>query len=483
MSYRLTGPPSMVRKSDKEKEKRLAELREELKKAEKDFEVAKKEIAAALERFPKFTEEETARAKEILHEQAELYPDRPISKGLCEEHGEYSAEDKDVYARQQASMGIQMGILAASFRVEGIRSQIFILEHEEDIFRWKRENKIREDRDFISIGDYAEYVEYLKSLSANKLYRSALGLELNKFPDGRRRKKVRQMTLGEMSLLEEEGVRVEGLQDLTVSEQKAIYALQKLLDETSYEGNLPGSPSSSEHFNGMLPRLQMTPTEYLEAYGVERRNSDNRLGGGARDAALSALYDLQKERILVVHTGFGKKRKAFRWKGPLISIERVEQYEDYTEEELEEIKAGSDNVTPRAARLVVSFSSLFVIGIENFYVLKPAGYYREIEEAYGTKRPPSAGPKLIDYLLTLNMPKHSINRDALIEKLGLEIYRDTRQKKRLEGILQKALSVALNLEYLKDYSEELGVFHLTLNPERCKRIGAKRSAKNSRLPQ
>ncbi len=169
----------MAKQSNKEKEKHLAELREELKEAQRTFTEERKKYAAAIKELG-LSEKERTRGQAILEEQGD---DTPAG----ELQGSYSAEDRNIYARFMEYLSLKIGISAFSVRVFSLESSIFIAEHEEEIFRWKRENKVREDRDYLSVGDYIEYTEYLETLSPEKLYRSALGLELNKFPDGKRR--------------------------------------------------------------------------------------------------------------------------------------------------------------------------------------------------------------------------------------------------------------------------------------------------------
>ena len=93
--------------------------------------------------------------------------------------------------------------------------------------------------------------------------------------------------------------------ELTVEEDKALSAIQILLDRTGYQGNLAGREAHFQEYGwtGTLPRLIFTRSEFYEAYGLERAG-DGYFHGAQVDRALEALKSLaSKERTL-----------AFQWK-------------------------------------------------------------------------------------------------------------------------------------------------------------------------
>ncbi len=53
--------------------------------------------------------------------------------------------------------------------------------------------------------------------------------------------------------------------DNTHAQNQALFAIQKLLDKTNYQGNIPGSYERGENifkFTGYLPMLKFTPDGY-----------------------------------------------------------------------------------------------------------------------------------------------------------------------------------------------------------------------------
>ncbi len=84
--------------------------------------------------------------------------------------------------------------------------------------------------------------------------------------------------------------------ELSLAEHKALFAIQKLLDKTNYEGNAPSvqlkDPDSPFKYLGKLPRITFTPGEYLEAFGLEKRQTKRgfmEYSSSERSAALDAL--------------------------------------------------------------------------------------------------------------------------------------------------------------------------------------------------
>ena len=59
---------------------------------------------------------------------------------------------------------------------------------------------------------------------------------------------------------------------LSLSENKALFAIQKLLDNTNYQGNLDGKyltcDDNNFKYNGKVPRLEFTPSTTISA-GME----------------------------------------------------------------------------------------------------------------------------------------------------------------------------------------------------------------------
>lgn len=308
--------------------------------------------------------------------------------------------------------------------------------------------------------------------------RAGMYAELQKFGDW---KGARQMLLSETmgaDLAQDSAIQVTGL-DLSVSELKALHAIQILFDRTGYNGNVPGREVDlwdSWKWRGTLPSISITYSEYYEAYPGLQRQADGRYRGLQAEEALRALESLTEPRRVVY------ERK--RWEGPKGKRRQVSDiivrktslfslwkgYKDLEQDEAAQVRAGQ-GVSQRVTRLVIEAGPLLMDGIEDFYLLKPSSLYEEIKEILGSKRHSPAVPLFIEWLLTLNIPQIPIGKEKLAYKLRLDYLIEQRKRSLLDKRLQEAIDTALKMRVLLDYEEDaLGVYRFTLNPECCSRL-------------
>lgn len=310
------------------------------------------------------------------------------------------------------------------------------------------------------------------------LYRAGLHLELQKF--GSRKRDERMQSWEQAEGVERSGAELTGL-ELSVTESRALSALQILLDRTGYRGNLAGRPLSSPSFQGLVPRLRFTYSDFFEAYGLDPGSRDGH--HKQEQEALQGLRSLAEKKRRVCYTrhsyrGTGKNRRKVSdvvvWEGSLLSVESVGLYRDLPEEEAARVRAGEDR-PGRSSVFVVTFSSLFIDQIETFHVLKPTQLHQEIRQLHGGKRVPVAVFLFVDWLLTVDVNPCKIGREKLIEKLRLEdLYIRQRRKTHVERVLRVAIDTALALKYLTDWEQDgNGVFTFHLSPERCRRVSSK----------
>lgn len=305
-------------------------------------------------------------------------------------------------------------------------------------------------------------------------YRAGMHLELQKFGDIRG---ARQMLLSEAlgeEMAQAPDVEVTGL-DLTVSEDKALSAIQILLDRTGYQGNRPGQQQASEGWRlpGILPRLSTTYSDYLEAYGLRQR--DGRYSSHQREEALEALESLTRPRRIIYERkrweGQGKKRRQLSdiivVTKPLISI--AKGYRGLEQEEAAQVKAGQD-LPFRASVLVIDIGPLLVDGLGDYFLLKPTSLHQEIKALLGSRPISRAVSLFIEWLLTTNLPVISISRDNLAAKLRLDYLIQQRKQSRIQERLQEAIQTAQELGYLLKWEEDaFCIFHFSLNPARMGR--------------
>jgi len=308
------------------------------------------------------------------------------------------------------------------------------------------------------------------------VYRAGLRLELQKFGNSKRDD---QLSLWQLDTEEQDepGIMVSGL-DLSVTEDRALSALQILLDKTGYKGNRPAVRADSPryHWQGDIPRLSITLSDFFEAYGLARAG-DGRYRGHQADEALEALRGLATEPRSIYYErpkwAGGKKRlDVIRIKTPIIKLAEISAWQDLEEDEAERVLAGEEVLEKRRATgLVVDFTPLLVDQIDSFYLLKPVTLHKEILDYLGKRRVSRSVSLFIEWLLTKNTATVRIRKELLAERLRLQKYIKQRQWYRIDPLLQEAVETAKGLQYLNDAIEDPpGMFTFWLNPARCSRV-------------
>lgn len=321
--------------------------------------------------------------------------------------------------------------------------------------------------------------------------KKSLHLERQKFQDSKRGDLVAtQLSFADLAQMEQESPMefVLGL-NLSLPERKALHSLQALLDQTNYEGNLPGEHLTSTIFkySGLLPRLAINRSDYYRYYGIKPIRG--KYQGRQRVEADEALNSLATEKRSVIY-------EKHRWekgkrvsdivmaKAPLIQIEmEAVAYQGLTQEEADRVKAGEE-LPGGFSGIIVKFGPLFMDQIDTFYLLAPVSLYEEIRELQGGRRASPAVPLFIDWLLTLDLAEIKIGKTSLSEKLGLSGHIAERHIKRLDKALGQCFETAQNLGFLLDYEEisgfdKLGTYLFKLNPDRCPRVRRKLIQKES----
>ncbi len=267
----------------------------------------------------------------------------------------------------------------------------------------------------------------------------------------------------------EQNLTVIGL-DFSLSQSKALYAVQTLLSRTDYKGNMPQryikDPSNVFAFTGTLPVLKFTIAEYLDAYGVTKYQSKRgkmEYSSGEREEAIRALRDLEKPVIMVYDRFKGRDKSgaplydAIRTVRPLLSI--VEGFRDVTESELEGIKAGA-GVSEKLTHIVIEPSVVLVDQIGRYFVLKPANLYQELRLKYGKTDKKLA--LFIEYLLTKGaerarykeQPSFRLTFETIAYGLRMDALIKSRQQKRIMTQLTDFFQKAYDLGYIAAYHFE-----------------------------
>jgi hypothetical protein len=234
-------------------------------------------------------------------------------------------------------------------------------------------------------------------------YRAGMHAELQKF--GRDREGTRQLAL--LTGIEEPEVagavaEVTGLA-LSVAEDRALSAIQILLDRTGYQGNVPGpGEEQSEAFGwkGTLPRLACSWENYHQAYGLQPDRQGQYRGKAALEArtALESLAEPRRityRRPRFIGTGKGRKKvfDVIVVHKPLVEI--TKGYKGLTGQEADAVAAGAGRPS-RVTRLLVEVSPLLLDQLDTFHLLKPEGLHQEIERLLGGEALQRSHPSLLE---------------------------------------------------------------------------------------
>lgn len=271
----------------------------------------------------------------------------------------------------------------------------------------------------------------------------------------------------------EQELQVIGL-DLSLDQHKALHACQILLERTNYQGNLPPIRKQPKGYPEelILPRLAVTTREYFEAFGLPPGTK-----GKARALAMDALRSLTATRRVAYKRqrwqGEGRARRPV-WDVIVTHSPLIVLHEGYkglaTEEEADQAMAG--RIPGKASHLLIEISPLVVDQIDTFYMLKPIQLHQEIRAYLGHGRYSDAIPRLLDWLMAMDLSTVKIRKELLLERLRLDKMKEQKNTGRMWARLQEALDVALGLGYLLSCEEDpTGLLYtLHLNPDRCSRV-------------
>ncbi|MBC7475951.1 MAG: hypothetical protein H7263_16840 [Candidatus Sericytochromatia bacterium] len=368
-------------------------------------------------------------------------------------------------------------------------------------------SQINSENTFSFINEIEPPLLHLKKLDiktidkSKQLIKASLHTELQKF--GRKPKKNGSILDLLEQPLEDElqkdisdyKIEVIGL-DNTKPQNQALFAIQKLFHETGYKGNSEGKTlnkdDNSFKFMGYLPAIKFTPAQYLEAYGVtkkERARGKWEYLSNERSEALKALRELsQKKYLFYYEKKYWKDAKELF---DLITTVRslfnlTEKYEaiDHNEVKIIENNQVSLKTEEKLSYIVLEPCPLLVDQIETYFVLKPANFYQEIKLLFGktskqvplfidfliaeiTKREISSKGKDIDWIIELNY-------ETLAYKIRMEKMIEANKVKRIKQELVKCYKIAKQLGYLLDYETIMGstieLERLVLNPDKFRRV-------------
>lgn len=330
-------------------------------------------------------------------------------------------------------------------------------------------------------GEQPRAISSTDTQAVQDYFRASMHTEQQKFNIG---DKSRQLILGEdIGSLEAISYGLE----LTESQERALDAIQKLLDATNYmgDGQIPFNSADFKIYNSFLPYLSMSWTDYYQTYGLEPAGDGNYHGAQVKQAreALESLTEMFWMSYKKLSGNFDKQSgkplyDLITVKKPLIQLQYLDSYHDITEEDIQKILSGQKlteaKENRRITRLLLLPSPILIDEIESFYLLKPARLHEEIKALFPGKRIKKYNWLLIKLLLMVDIAVWKIGKETLAKQLNMDSWIESRQKARIDESIQEALETAKELDFLLDYEEEpTGLLILRLNPERCSRVRAK----------
>ncbi|MFZ0565789.1 MAG: virulence factor, partial [Chlamydiales bacterium] len=264
----------------------------------------------------------------------------------------------------------------------------------------------------------------------------------------------------------------------------ALNAIQKILQETKYKGNVPGTELDGQNnfkFTGYLPRIRMSRAQYLDAYGVKKHESSRgkwEFSGKEVEEALSALKDLHTQNHLII-----SRRK--RWENGKELIDRIqtispiiriyEGWEGLTKSEDDYLNESteSEKIKEKHKGFLVEPCPLMIDQINEYFLLKPANMYQEIKLKF-----PNASKYsyiFLDWIIHeahlkkgKSNPKDwpealEISRESLASNLRLDCYVKNRNWKRIDQIIAKCIQIALGLGWICKHETAPGKTVAVLN--------------------
>ena len=268
--------------------------------------------------------------------------------------------------------------------------------------------------------------------------------------------KSRQLLLGEDADIL--NISSYGL-DLTENQDRALHAVQKLLADTQFngDGKIDFNSADFKISGAYLPYLSINYSDYYQAYGLEPAG-DGRYRGAQAEQAMKALESLTEMRWLRYKRKTGKYDKDGRplfdlisVKKPLIHLQLISGYQNLTEEDIQKILSGQElpeeKEHSRATKILLLPSPILTDEIDKYYILKPVGLHNEIKALSPGRRISRSNSLFIELLLFVDLPVWRINKEELARQLNQDSLIESRQKSRLNKIIQEALETAKALGF------------------------------------
>lgn len=274
--------------------------------------------------------------------------------------------------------------------------------------------------------------------------------------------------------------------NLTEAQSKALFALQKILHQTEYNGNMGTTDLTQDksifqgfQFEGRIPNIKFSPAQYLEAFGVTKRKTSRgfmEFSQNDRREAINALRSLGDIKFPICYERkVQKKEKGGKYKEVTQNICVIDT--------LFKIAFGFDDdldIEKAEHKAIIGIlpSPVFVDQIDRYFLQKPANLYDDIKKITKGKHSRFI-PAFLEYLIVNGEMKRRQNASYIIKigfkelagKLRMDADIEKRRWSRIKKNLADCYRVAKELGYLISSQTIKGttkeeIEELTLNTEK-----------------
>ena len=323
-------------------------------------------------------------------------------------------------------------------------------------------------------------------------YRVPMHLDLQSFVSEKSLKKPEQIELFSGFEAKDSDIKI-GLSHLSDAGFNALEAFKKLIARYSFVGNRETKEILSNFYGITMPlrypRIEISKSEYYEAYGLVRDSRGWFGGAKVLQTALKGLLELtETQHMLITRKRWKEKGSSreevtdiLRIHSPLITV--IEGYEGLTSKEAERVEAGKE--IAKDSFLVIELSPVFILDSDDYYLLRRLNKEKVIKSLAGrSTKTYSQLKRLTDWLEQRGIDPLTIGIDKLAGIAGLEYYIEQRHTTKLINRLKKLISLVTEGEtkWLLSWSYANKKFTLELNPKLCSRIKKKSNGKALKKP-
>ena len=319
-------------------------------------------------------------------------------------------------------------------------------------------------------------------------YKVPMHLDLQSFISEKSLKKSEQIELFSNFEARESEIKI-GLSHLSDAGFSALEAVKKLIARYSFVGNRETEEMLSNTFGRTrYPRIEISKSEYYEAYGIERDSRGWFGGAKVLQTALNGLLELtETQHMLITRKSWteGNSReevfKILKIHSPLITV--IEGYEGLTSKEAERVKEGKE--IAKDSFLVIELSPVFTLDSDNYYLVRRLNKDKVIKSLAGrSTKTYHQLFELTNYFEQRGIERLEIGIKRLAEITGLEYYIEQRHTTKLINRLKTLMRLATEgeIKWLLDWSYANKKFTLELNPELCSRVKKKSNGKALKKP-